>query len=52
MDKQSTRLNCIVYPEEHNGTILLTYEARTKQLATPPTFIGSSNYSNRQRPKG
>ena len=45
-EKQSTRLNCIVYPEEHNGTILLTYEAHIKQLATPPNYIGPNNYRN------
>ena len=36
MEKQSTRFICIIYPEEHNGTVLLTYEARTEQLASPP----------------
>ena len=35
-DKQSTRLNCIIYQEEHNSTILLTYEA---QLAMPRTVL-------------
>ena len=30
--KQSTRSNCIIYPEERNGTILLTHKACTKQL--------------------
>ena len=34
-EKQSTCLNCIIYAEEHNGTILSTYEACIKQLATP-----------------
>ena len=51
-EKQSTRLNCIIYPEEHNGTILSTYDARIKQLATPPNYIGPTNYSNPRRPKG
>ena len=46
MEKQSTCLNCIIYPEEHNGTILSTYEARAKQLAMPPNYIGPNNYSN------
>jgi len=36
MEKQSTRLNCIIYPGEHYGTILSTYEARIKQLAIRP----------------
>jgi len=48
MEKQSTRLNCIIYPEEHNGTILAMYEARIKQLATPPEYIGPNNYDNPQ----
>ena len=39
MEKQSTHLNCIIYPEEHNGTVLLTYEACTKQLASPPSNL-------------
>ena len=29
MEKQSTRL---IYPGKHSGTLLLTYEARIKQL--------------------
>ena len=41
-----------LYPKEHNGTILLMYEARTKQLATPPAYYGANNYSNPRRPKG
>ena len=51
-DKQSTRLNYIIYPEEHNGTILLTHKARTKQLAMLPTYNGPNNYSNPWRPEG
>ena len=51
-EKQSTLLNCIIYPEEHNGAILSTYEARIKQLATPPNYIGPNNYSNPSAPWG
>ena len=29
----------LIYPVEHNGTILLTSEDRTKQLSTPPPYI-------------
>ena len=39
MEKQSTRLNSIIYPEEHNGTIPLTHEACTKQFATPHPIV-------------
>ena len=46
MEKQSTHLNCIIYPEEHNGTVLLMYEAHTKQLASPPSNFGPNDYSN------
>ena len=52
MDKQSPHLNCIIYPEKHNGTILLMHEAHTKQLVTPPTYNGLNNYSNPQRREG
>ena len=51
MEKQSTRFICIVYPEKHNGTVLLTYEAHTKQLVSPHP-IWTNNYSNPQRPQG
>jgi len=45
MEKQSTCLNCIVYPEEHNGTVFLTYVARTKQLALKEIdMLGSLKY--------
>ena len=37
MEKQSTCLIRIIYPEEHNGIALLTYEACTKHLASPPS---------------
>ena len=50
--KQSTHLNCIIYPEERNGTILLTHKACTKQLATPPSYYGTNNYTNPWSPKG
>ena len=36
MKKQSTHFVCIIYPEKHNGIVLLAYKARTKQLASPP----------------
>ena len=52
MEKQSTSLNCIIYPKEHNGTILSTYEACIKQLAMPLNYIGQSNYSNPRHPEG
>ena len=35
-----------IYTEKHNGTVILTYEARTKQLASPPSNFGPNNYSN------
>jgi len=49
---QHWRLNCIIYPEKHNGTILLMYEAHTKQLATPPSYDGPNDYSNPRRLEG
>ena len=33
-------------PKEHNGTVLLTYEACIKQFASPPSNYGPNNYSN------
>ena len=51
MEKQSTNFICITYQGKqsssaldlsrgaYNGTILLTYEAGTKQLTMPPPYI-------------
>ena len=42
----------IIYSEKHNGTVLLMYEARTKQLPSPPSNFGLNNYSNPKHPWG
>ena len=41
----------MIYLEEYNGTVLLMYEARTKQLASPPPNF-EPNYSNPRHPEG
>jgi len=41
MKKQSTHFVCIIYPGKHNGTMLITYEARTEQLEQ------NSSYGNK-----
>jgi len=38
MEKQSVRFICIIYPGKNNGTILLMYEAHTKQLEQKQTL--------------
>ena len=52
MEKQSTCFIFIIYPEKHNDTVLLTYEAHTKQLVSPPSNFGPKNYSNLWHPEG
>jgi len=47
MEKQSTHSLCIIYTEEHNGTVPLTYKARTKQLASPPSKFEPNNCSTK-----
>ena len=32
MEKQSIHFNFIIYPEKHNGTVLLAYETHPEQL--------------------
>jgi len=46
MEKQSTRLNYIIYPKKHNGTVI-SYEARTKQLVSLWSNFGLNNYNPR-----
>jgi len=53
MEKQSTHVICIIYPEEHNGSILLTYEARSYQaVSLASSNLGPNNYSNPWCPEG
>ena len=43
MEKQSTHFICIIYPEKHSGTILLSYEAPTKQFVSFPSKFGPTS---------
>ena len=45
MEKQSTRFSCIIYPEKHNGNLILTDEARTKHLVLPPPIMDQTTLS-------